>query len=126
MLDRSKWMGRAISALTAIVMIADGITGLFRPDLIVTVMAGDGWPPGTVLPIATAALIGGLLYAIPRTAFFGAILITGFSGGALAVHLRVTLDFIWPEMLNILIAAAAWTGLFLREPRLQAFLLDRR
>ena len=120
------WVGRIVSILTAFVMIADGITGLFRPDLLVSVMAGDGWPPETVMPIAVAALTGGLLYALPRTAFLGAILITGFSGGALAVHLRVTMDFIWPEMVNILIAAAAWTGLSLRDPRLRALLLGRR
>ena len=124
MQNRLTWVGQIISALTAAIMIADGIVGLFRPSLIVAVMAGDGWPPETVFPIAVSALIGGVLYAIPRTAVLGAILITGFSGGALAVHLRVTLDFIWPEVVNILIAVAAWTGLSLRDPRLRALLLN--
>jgi hypothetical protein len=126
MQDRAKWLGRIISALTTCVMITDGLVGLFRPSLIVSVMAGDGWPPETVLPIAVMALTGGLLYAIPRTAVLGAIVITGFSGGALAVHLRVTLALIWPEIVNIAIAVAAWTGLALRDPRLRVLLLDRR
>lgn len=126
MQDRTKWLGRMIITLTANIMIADGLVGLFRPSLIVSVMAGDGWPPETVLPIAVLALTGGVLYAVPRTAVLGAIVITGFSGGALAVHLRVTQALIWPEIANIAIAAAAWAGLALRDPRLRVLLLDRR
>ena len=124
--DRARSLGRAISALTALVMVADGLTGLFRPDLIAAAMAGDGWPPATVLPIAVLALAGGVLYAIPATALLGAIVITGFAGGALAVHLRVTLHLIWPEIVNIVIAVAAWTGLALRDSALRNLLLNRR
>ena len=126
MQTRAKWLGRTISALTVFVMIADGVTGLFRPNLIATAMAGDGWPPETVLPIAVLALTGGLLYAIPQTAMLGAIVITGFAGGALAAHLRVTSALIWPEIVNILIAVAAWTGLYLRDQKLRALLPFRR
>lgn len=118
-------LGRVISGVTALVMIADGITGLVRPNLIASAMAGDGWPAATVLPIALLALTSGVLYAIPRTAMLGAIAITGFAGGALAVHLRMTLDVIWPEIVNILIAVAAWAGLALRDPKLRALLLAR-
>ena len=53
-------------------------------------------------------------------------MITGFCGGALAVHLRVTLHLIWPEIVNLLIASAAWAGLFLRDRRLRNLLLYRR
>lgn len=126
MQDRAKWLGRTISALTALVMIADGVTGLFWPQLIASVIAGDGWPPETVLPVAVLALTGGVLYAIPQTAIIGAIVITGFVGGALAVHLRVTLAIIWPEIVNILIGIAAWAGLYLRDPRLHALLSAHR
>ena len=126
MQEQAKWLGRLLSALTALIMIANGISGLLRPDLMVSAMAGDGWPPETVLPIAVLSLSGGLLYAIPRTAILGAIVITGFCGGALAVHLRVTLHIIWPEIVNMLIAVAAWAGLFLRDSRLRTLLLGRR
>jgi len=126
MQDWKTWLGRTISACIAIVMIVDGITGLFWPNLIARAMAGDGWPPETVLPIAVLALSGGLLYAMPRTAILGAILITGFVGGALAVHLRVTMALIWPEIVDMLIGVGAWTGLCLRDTRLQALLLGHR
>ena len=118
------WLGRAISALVAAVMISDGVVGLLWPHLIVIAMAGDGWPPRTVLPIALAALAGGLLHAFPRTSMLGAIVITGFVGGALAVHLRVTPNLIWPEVVNILIGVAAWVGLYLRDSRLRALMVE--
>lgn len=120
------WLGRTISTLIAAAMIADGVVGLLWPHLIVGVMAGDGWPPRTVLPIALAALTGGLLHAFPRTSMLGAIVITGFVGGALAVHLRVTPNLIWPEIVNVLIGVAAWGGLYLRDPRLRALLFERQ
>ncbi len=119
------WLGRTISALIAAVMVADGVVGLIFPHLIAAEIVGDGWPPGTVLPVAVLALTGGFLYAMPRTAVFGAIVITGFVGGALAVHLRVTLVLIWPEVVNILIGVGAWTGLYLRDPRFRALFLAR-
>lgn len=125
MQEQAKWLGRLISALTALLMTANGISGLLRPDLMVSAMAGDGWPPETVLPIAVLSLTSGLLYAIPRTGVLGAIVITGFCGGALAVHLRVTLHLIWPEIVNLLIAIAAWAGLFLRDRRVRDLLLHR-
>lgn len=124
--DRATWLGRGISALVATIMIADGVVGLLWPKLMVSVMAGDGWPPETVLPIAVAALTGGVLYAIPRTSMIGAILITGFVGGALAVHLRVTLAVIWPEIINVIIGVAAWAGLYLRRPPLRMLFHEGR
>jgi hypothetical protein len=125
MQELAKWLGWTIGALTALVMIADGIIGLFWPHVIATEMAGDGWPSAALLPVAVFALIGGVLYAIPQTAFLGAIVITGFVGGAVAVHLRVTLALIWPEIVNMVIGVAAWAGLALRDPRLRALLLAR-
>jgi hypothetical protein len=126
MQNLAKWAGRVISALTACLMIADGIINLAWPQLLAPHMAADGWPPARLLPIAVMALTGGLLYAIPRTTILGAILITGFMGGALAVHLRMTMTLIGPEIVAILIGAAAWVGLYLRDPRLRALFLARR
>lgn len=125
MQDWTKLIGRMISALTALIMIADGIAGLFWPHLIAPEMAGDGWPPETLMPVAVLALTGGVLYAIPRTAIIGAIVITGFMGGALAAHLRVTLDVIWPEIVNVLIGIAVWVGLYMRDARLRAVMFAR-
>lgn len=119
-------MGLAIHVLVAIVMIADGLAGLLHPQGMADVMASDGWDRETLLPVAVFALVSGVLYAFPRTAFLGAILITGFVGGALAAHLRVTQAIIWPEIVNVVLGVGAWGGLWLRDARLRALLPMRR
>jgi hypothetical protein len=114
--------GVVMSAIVALVMIADGLAGLLRPQLFAPNMASDGWGPETLLPVALIALVSGVLYAVSRTAMLGAILITGFVGGALATHLRVTQALILPEIINVALGVGAWGGLWLRDPRLRALL----
>jgi hypothetical protein len=114
--------GLALSAVVSVLMIADGLAGLLRPQLMATEMASDGWGPQTLLPVAVLALVSGVLYAVPRTAVLGAILVTGFAGGALATHLRVTQEVIWPELVNVGLSLGAWAGLWLRDARVRALL----
>jgi hypothetical protein len=114
--------GIAVSTLVALVMIADGLAGLLRPQLFGPEMASDGWGSETLFPVALLALVSGVLYTIPRTAVLGAILITGFVGGALAAHLRVTQAVILPEIINVALGVGAWGGLWLRDPRLRTLL----
>jgi hypothetical protein len=114
--------GIVLSTLVALVMIADGLVGLLRPQLFAPEMASDGWPLETLFPVALLALVSGVIYAVPRTAMLGAILITGFVGGALAAHLRVTQAVILPEIVNVALGVGAWGGLWLRDPRLRAML----
>lgn len=115
-------IGIALSSLIAIAMLADGVTGLLRPDLFAGEMASDGWPARTLMPVALLALVSGALYAFPRTAVLGAIFITGFVGGALATHLRVSEAVVAPEVINVLLGVGAWGGLWLRDPRLRLLL----
>jgi len=114
--------GIAISTIVALLMIADGLIGLLHPQVFAPDMASDGWGHQTLLPVALSALVSGVLYAIPRSAVLGAILITGFVGGALAAHLRVTQAVILPELINVALGVGAWGGLWLRDPRLRALL----
>lgn len=85
-------------------------------------MSADGWGSETLLPVAMLALVSGVLYAVPRTAVLGAILITGFVGGALSVHLGVTQEVILPEIINVALGVGAWGGLWLRDPRLRTLI----
>jgi hypothetical protein len=111
-----------VSTIVALAMTADGLVGLLRPQLFAPEMASDGWGSETLLPVALLALVSGLAYAVPRTAVLGAILITGFVGGALAAHLRVTQVVILPEIVNVALGVGAWGGLWLRDQRLRALL----
>ena len=115
-------VGILMSTLVAFILIADGLIGLLRPHVFASDMSADGWGSETLLPVAMLALVSGVLYAVPRTAVLGAILITGFVGGALAVHLRVTQGVILPEIINVALGVGAWGGLWLRDPRLHTLL----
>jgi len=115
-------VGVIMTTLVAFILIADGLIGLLRPHVFAADMASDGWSSKTLLPVAMLAFVSGVLYAVPRTAVLGAILITGFIGGALAAHLRVTQEVILPEIINVALGVGAWAGLWLRDPRLRTLL----
>ncbi len=120
---RTVWAGRAVSVIPPLMMamsaafkLAGALTG--SKEMM------DGWtafgyPPGALLPIGAVELACAIVYVVPRTAVLGAILVTGYLGGAIATHVRMS-QGIWvaPAFLAVL----AWLGLFLREPRLRALL----
>ncbi|MES3081167.1 DoxX family protein [Sphingomonas faeni] len=114
--------GVVMSTLVALIMIADGLVGLLQPQVFASDMSSDGWGFATLFPIAVLALVSGVFYAVPRTGVLGAIMITGFVGGALSAHLRVTQVVILPEIINVALGVGAWGGLWLRDPRLRALL----
>ena len=116
------WTGVALSALTALVLTLDGLTGLLAPHVLAEPMAETGFPLTMLWVVATAAIGSAMLYAIPRTALLGAILVTAFCGGAIATHVRVGELGTPPQLICLLIAAAAWGGLYLRDPRVRALL----
>lgn len=121
-LPKSGWAGVALSAAAALVLTADGLTGLLAPQVLAAPMAETGFPSAMLWVIGTAALGSALVYAIPRTAFLGAVLITAFCGGAIATHVRIGELGSAPQIVCLLIAVAAWAGLYLRDPRLRALL----
>ena len=77
-----------------------------------------GYPESAILGIGLAEVVCALIYAFPATAVLGAILVTGYLGGAVATHVRASQPFIAPLLLGVF----AWAGLFLRDPRLRALL----
>jgi hypothetical protein len=81
-----------------------------------------GYPAGTLLGIGALELLCTLVYAVPQTAVLGAVLLTGYLGGAVATHVRVGESFATPLLLGILV----WAGLFLRDGRVRALLPVRK
>jgi hypothetical protein len=81
-----------------------------------------GYPEKTTRPIAAAEIGGAILFLIPQTAVLGAIVLTGYLGGATATHVRVEDPFVGPIVIGVLV----WLALFLREPRLRALIPWRR
>jgi len=118
------WLGRILSAAPVLVMALSAVMKLSRnPAVVASWGTTFGYPEGTLLPIGVVELACAVLYVIPRTAVLGAILVTGYLGGATATHVRVgEAAFVAPVVFGIL----AWGGLFLRDPRLRALLPLRR
>ena len=118
--------GRALSASVVLVLLADAAIGLFAPDKLAAALAETGYDAKLVAPIALLALVGALIYAVPRTAMLGAILITAFCGGAIASHFRIGEVASPPQLVCLGIALAAWGGLYLRFAGVRALLPTTR
>lgn len=112
--------GRILSGLAILFMGMDGVAKLFMPPEVVEGTVSLGFPASTIIGIGIAALVPTVLYAIPRTALLGAILLTGYLGGAVATHVRVMNPWFSHILFPGYVAAFIWGGLLLREPRLRA------
>ena len=120
MTTATHWAGRVTSALAALALIADGLLGLVAPQLFEADTLRDGFALSAIPIIALSALIPGVLYAVPRTALLGAILATGFLGGAICTHVRMNEGLSPPVFICLAIALLMWGGLYLRDPRVRA------
>jgi DoxX-like family len=117
------WSGRILSALTVLFLLFDSGLKVMKLAPAVEATARLGYPASLVLPIGIAELICVVLCVIPRTSILGAILLTGYLGGATATQVRLQDPwFFFP----VVIGALVWGGLFLREDRLRALIPLRR
>ena len=107
----SVWSGRILSALVVLLFVATGTFSLLKPAMAAQSATRYGYPDGAMLRIAIVEIVCALLYAIPRTSVLGAILLTGYLGGATATHVRVGEPFFLP----IVVGVVVWLGLWLRE-----------
>jgi DoxX-like family len=114
----SLWAGRILSALPVLLFVFTGMFGLLKPAVAMQGFVHYGYPDGSLLRITIVELACALVYAIPRTSVLGAILMTGYLGGATATHVRVGEPF----FIAIIAGVVVWAGLFLRDARLRALL----
>jgi hypothetical protein len=115
------WTGRVLSILAILFFLMDSIMKLFKPAFVVQATVQLGYPESTILGIGTALLASTILYMIPRTAFFGAVLLTGYLGGAVASNVRINAP-LFNILFPVVFACFVWAGLFLRNRRLRAIL----
>jgi hypothetical protein len=121
-MESSIKIGWAISALVLLALFADGATLLFSPQTLQPAMDEVQIPAAFAPRIAFLVILSGILYAIPRTAVLGAILISGFFGGAICAHFRVGQLGSMPQLIALALAVMAWGGLYLRDARVRALL----
>ena len=116
------WAGRIMSAFVIIVLVADGTIQLFAPAQIANLLQETGFAMNLTLVVGPLLLACAILYAIPATAVLGAILVTGFLGGAICAHVRIGELGSPPEIISLLLGAMTWGGLYARDPRIRAVL----
>jgi hypothetical protein len=112
------WTGRVLSALPVLLMFGGGLYMQFHIADVQQGMEKYGYPASVARPILTVEMICALIYAIPQTATLGAILLTGYLGGAVATHVHAS----EPWFIPVIVGVVVWLGLWLREPRLRALL----
>ena len=116
------WPGRIMSAFVVTALAADGAIQLFAPAQIASMLQETGFAMDLTRVVGPIILACALLYAIPATAILGAILVTGFLGGAISAHVRMGELGSPPEIISLLLGALTWGGLYARVPRIRALL----
>ena len=114
--------GYVVSALPVLLLLFSGVMKLVKPAEVVEGFGKLGWDESLALGLGILELACTVIYVIPRTSVLGAILLTGYLGGATATHVRIGDQFFGPVILGVLV----WGGLYLRDPRLRALLPLRR
>ena len=112
------WAGRIIGALPVLLLVFSATMKFLKPPDVVKGFTHLGYPESLALGLGILELACTIIYLIPRTSVLGAILSTGYLGGAIATHLPIGEPYFMPVILGVLI----WAGLFLRDKRLRALI----
>src|SRR3954468_16175212 len=108
------WTGRLLSALAAFFLLMDAVMKVVRARVSVQGTVELGYPESVVVGIGLVLLVCTLLYIIPRTAVLGAILLTGYLGGAVATQVRLGNPLFTHVLFAVYLGVVVWGGLFLR------------
>jgi hypothetical protein len=119
------WAGRIITGLTVLFLIFDGVSKLIQVSQVKEGMATLGYPASLTVPIGILVLVCTAFYVIPATSVLGAVLLTGFLGGATASMVRANAPG-HPYSFPVVFGGFVWLGLYLRDPRIREFLPMRR
>jgi hypothetical protein len=120
------WTGRTMSALAVLFLGFDSVGKLIKVGPVVEGAVQLGYPESTILGVGVVLLLCVVAYAIPRTSVLGAILLTGYLGGAIATHVRVGSPLLTHVLFPLWVALFVWGGLFLRDEGLRDLIPLRR
>lgn len=118
----SVWTGRVLSGLSAAFLLMDAGTKVVAPAFVATTSPEIGWSldPVTIRTLGVLLLIPTMLYIWPRTAVLGAVLITGYLGGAIATHMRIDSPLLTHTLFGVYLGLMVWGGLWLRSAALRS------
>jgi hypothetical protein len=119
---KARITGRILSGIAVLFLLFDAIGKLLRPTAVIEGTTQLGWPASVILPLGIIQVICLIAYLIPRTSVLGAVLWTGYLGGAIATHLRIGNPLFSHILFPTYVAALLWIGLWLRDRRTRALL----
>jgi len=114
-----RWAGWIVSGLIVLFLLFDGVMKLVKPDFVVEATVKLGYSESVIVPLGVVLTVCTILYAIPRTAVLGAILLTGYLGGAVATHVHHG-DSMFEIIFPVIFGVFVWGGLWLRDARVRA------
>jgi hypothetical protein len=115
------WTARVLGGLVSLFLLVDGAGKVLRLAPYVEGTARVGYPASSLVPLGLVLLACTILYLVPRTAVLGAVLLTGYLGGAVATHVRMSEPFVFPVVFGVLI----WACLCVRDGRVRAIFFPR-
>ena len=121
-MKRDLWIGRVLSGFAVLFLTFDAAIKLLRLPMAIDGTTQLGYPAGVVLPLGVIQLVCLALYVIPRTSVLGAVLWTGYLGGAIATHVRLGNPLFTHVLFPVYVALLLWGGLWLRDARLRTLL----
>ena len=119
-------LGWSLTGLTVLFLLLDSLAKIGLQSEVVAGMTRIGYPVDVIRPIGSVLLACTILYAIPRTTFLGAMLLTGYMGGAIASNLRVGQPLFSEVLLGLYFGIVLWAGLYLRDARWRPLMPLRR
>ena len=119
--NKSKWAALVMGGLPALLLLLVGGMKLVKPQFVVEATTKLGYPESVIVGIGATLVTSTLLYLVPRTAFLGAVLLTGYLGGAVATQVRIQ-STIFNIAFPAILGALLWGGLWLRDNRLRELL----
>jgi hypothetical protein len=114
-----RWTGRVLSGIGVAFLVFDAVIKILTIDPVVESFRQLGLPVSLSVPIGILELVCAGVYLIPRTAPLGAVLLTGYLGGAIATHIRALSPLFSHALFPVYIAALIWSGLYLRDARVR-------
>ena len=124
--NKALWTGRVVSGLVVAFLLFDGAIKLIPLDIVISTSRELGIPAEFARVLGVLTLLGAALYAFPRTAVLGAILLTGYLGGAMASHLRIGSPLFSHTLFGLYLGLMVWGGLWLRARSLRSLIPFRR
>jgi len=121
-MQKRLWVGHIMSAFAALFLLFDGVIHMLKIAPVVDAFAQLGYPLSLALGLGVLELICVVAYLIPRTSILGAILLTGYLGGAIAAQVRIGSPLFSTTLFPVYVALLIWGGLYLRDDRLRALI----